>query len=257
MRMRIRAFALALVLACLSAFPAWAASGGGTGPQRDGQTDVFAGVAVDYMGKLRFEIKDRNGGAAIPGASVELWIPGLNGGEGAYVLFGVTDEEGALELDVAYNRGGQSNQFETTDGKLTFKGSLLYLSGNKLDYQVYKADWLPYPSRGTVTLELKEIPQVVVVYLHKKGGGGGSGDDGGGGKDTGNRGTPEEGYVIVDSEVPLASIDGPEVPLAPIPKTGVENYALFWGIGGALLLLAAAVVYWLLYREGKNGKTKE
>lgn len=239
------------------AFPAWAATEGGTQGQRNGQTEVIAGVAVDYMGKLRFEVKDEATKNPIKGASVELWIPGINGGEGAYVLFGVTDENGALELDVAYNRSGQENTFETADGKLEFNGTLLYLDNNQLKYQIYKAGWLPYPKRGEVKLELHEIPQVVVVYLYQKGGGGG-GHDGNseGGSGTRGGGPSDQEWMITDPEVPLAP-GSPGGPLSAIPKTGVENYALLWGIGCILMLLAAGIVSFFLWRDGRQIKSRK
>lgn len=242
---------ISLLWLCLGVFSSFAAAGGGAEVRTDGQTEIWAGVVVDYMGKLRFEVKDEATGDPIPGASVELWIPGINGGEGAYVLFGVTDENGVLELDVTRNTRGQESTFETIDGKLTFGGSLLYLSDNHLQYQVYKAGWLPYPQRGEVTLELKEVPQVVVVWLHKKGG---NGDGGGPGGGSGDGGRTQVVTEINAEDPPLAVLFPEEVPLAIIPKTGVEDYAWFWGIGCAALLAAAALTAILLWRERRKRK---
>lgn len=245
--------AIALALACLcplSAFgDARVGTEGKTESRTGGQTEIQAGVVVDYMGRLRFEVKDEKTQDPIPGASVEIRIPEVNDGEGAYVLFGVTDEEGALELDVAYSGDGQDTGID---------GSTLYLSDNILDYQVYKADWLPYPKQGQVAVDLKEVPQVVTVFLHKPSDGGGNGGGSGGG----NGGSQNPNQIITDNEVPLDTIvpenpyevlpDG-EVPTGWIPKTGVENYALFWGAGCAAFLAAAGIIVWMLYREKRQG----
>lgn len=253
---------LLFMLCWLQGLTAFAGTGGGSETRANGQTEVLAGVVVDYMGKLRFEVKDEKTLNPIPGASVELWIPGINGEEGAYVLFGVTDENGVLELDVAYQTGGKENQFVTTDGKLTFGGSLLYLSGNHLKYQVYKAGWLPYPKQGEVTLELKEVPQVITVLLHKPESSGGGDDDGGGGdggSSHGGNGGSDSTQIITEDEVALS--DRPVVPpIEPIPKTGVENHSLFWGAALLFFAAAAGVMGLILFmekrknRKGKGGR---
>ena len=83
-------------------FPAWAEDnslGGGTVPKRHEGTDIVAGVVVDYMGKLRFLVLDRDHNNPVSGVSVEIFIPSLN----RYVLFGLTDSDGIYELDAAYN----------------------------------------------------------------------------------------------------------------------------------------------------------
>lgn len=233
---------------------AFAGTEGGSETRSNGQSEVLAGVVVDYMGKLRFEVKDEKTLNPIPGASVELWIPGIRGGEGAYVLFGITDEHGVLELDVAYQTGGQENQFVTTDGKLTFGGSLLYLSGNHLKYQVYKAGWLPYPKQGEVTLELKEVPQVITVLLHKPeggGGGNGGGGNGGGGSGHGGNSSFDSSQIETKEEVPVPDYTGVQ-PIAPMPKTGVENYSLFWGAALLFFVMAAGVMGLILFKEKRK-----
>ena len=253
-KIKMKAAGILAAIMCLFAFPAFAGTGGGSETRTNGQTDVMAGVAVDYMGKLRFEVKEEKTMAPIPGASIELWIPGILGGNGAYVLFGVTDEEGALELDIAYQKG-QENQWIDSDGKLTFDGSILYLPENRIQYQAYKADWLPYPKQDEVILTWEEIPQVVTVLLHKKGGSTGGGDSGGGDSEGGE--TPESIPVTVIPEIPQlpGQPQFPEVPQLPgggIPKTGVEQYARYWGMAFLFFLAAAVLAGVILHREKKK-----
>lgn len=146
---------------------AWASgSSAGTGGVQ-GQTDVMAGVVVDYMGKVQFRVLDRETETPVAGASVELYIPALD----RYVLVGMSDESGVFEMDIAYNRNSnlsEAAQFINGSGKAALPGSLLHLDSNQLKYQVYKADWLPYPNKGSVELELKDLPQVVTVYLYQE-----------------------------------------------------------------------------------------
>lgn len=221
-----------------------AASGGGAEPVRDGQTDVLAGVVVDYMGKLQFLVIDRDTGEPIAGASVEIYIPSLN----RYVLFGVTDENGILELDVAY--GEREGQFTEADGQIIFSGITLFLKDNNITYRVYKAGWLPYPYDGTTVLEAREIPQVITIKLYKKSSGGGSGGSGGGGNGgtstgTGPAGEPDSPWL------PLQPDPGKEPASPGIPKTGVEDTMQYWIAGLLFFLIAGGITGFLLWNEKK------
>lgn len=225
---------------------AFADTMGGAVHGDNGQTEIVAGVVVNYMGKLRFEVYQKDTNIPIPGASVELYISSLD----RYVLLGVTDEYGVYELDVAYDMGvshsggSGENQFVTTDGTITFQGSVLYLTSNEINYQIYKAEWLPYPHQGNLILELKEIPQKVVVYLYQKGKGGDDSGSTGSSKDPGG-----PGKDIPDKP---GQPDKPE--LGSIPKTGVEGAMEYWA-GGLLFFLMAGGILWYLIRE--EGKIKE
>lgn len=244
-----RGLRIAWLLICslwLMAMTSWAATSGGAETveiEADNNTEIYAGVVVDYMGKLKFHVTDRDTGNPIPGASVEIKIK--VGDEERYVLFGVTDENGCLEIDIAHAKG-QTIKVDEIDGKLTFTGTLLYLENNQIEYRVYKAGWLPYPKEGTALLESKEIPQTVEVQLYKKsegGGNGGGGENGGGNKVPSVPDTPAEG----PGEGP-----GPEPPAVIIPKTGVEGYIPIWAAGAMLFLAGAGILVYLLHKEKKE-----
>lgn len=111
------------ILCLISCLTAWAESGGGAVPKSDG-TEVMAGVAVDYMGQLKFVVLERGTNEPIPGASIEIYMPGLE----RYVLVGISDADGIYEQDVAYNRNPdwpESEQVVIVNGKLMFQGTLL------------------------------------------------------------------------------------------------------------------------------------
>lgn len=238
----------------------WAGSSGAE-PKRDGQTDVMAGVVVDYMGKLRFLVLERGTEIPIPGASVEIYIPSLD----RYVLFGLTDANGIYELDIAYNMipgADLSSQFETVNGEPKLQGTLLYLDSNRIKYQVYKAGWLLYPTQGEEVLETKEVPQTIIEHLYKKKGDSGSGNGDGGNKGNntgGNNGGNSGGSIssppfdqlvsLISDAVPLAGLHEDEKGTGGIPKTGVEGAIPYWAAGFVFFLLAGGVLYYLLKKE--------
>lgn len=234
------------LLCLLTGFPAWAGSSGGATPKQDGQTEVQAGVVVDYMGKLRFVVLEEGTEIPIPGASVEIFIPALD----RYVLFGLTDANGIYELDVAYNMDPNipdSAQFDEVDGNYTFTGSPLYLSSNNIRYRVYKVDWLPHPSVGETMLGTTEFPQVITIYLHKKTPdpsptSPGSSSGGSGGSTIG-----DIVQSIIDPEVPLGGLGS-----GLIPKTGIEGAMQYWLLGLVFFLLAGGIVIILLKKDRRS-----
>ena len=250
----------------LSSGTAFADTMGGAVHGDNGQTEISIGVVVNYMGKLRFEVYQRNTEIPIPGASVELYLSSLD----RYVLLGVTDEQGVYELDVAYDMSGVSgfagtadNQFVTTDGTVTFQGSILYLNSNEIKYQIYKAGWLPYPHQGELILEMKEVPQKEVVYLYQKGSEVVDPDDPDPPTPPVPPGKPEPGKDIIDSiqkiltEIldqltPTGSLESD----GTIPKTGVEGAMQYW-IVGLLFFLAGGGILWYLIRKEQKIKEKK
>jgi len=255
-RKSIKLWLICSLLCLLTGFPAWAGTEGGAIPKRNGQTEVQAGVVVDYMGKLRFVVLEQKTQVPIPGASVEIYIPALD----RYVLFGLTDADGIYELDVAYNMDPDtpdSARFTENEGNYTFTGSPLYLSSNNIRYRVYKANWLPRPSIGETMLETKEVPQVITIYLNKPSTGGG------GGGTTTNPTTPTvippgstpTGKSLIDSFLEtLQSILDSAVPQGglnseAIPKTGVEGAVHYWLLGFVFFLLAGGIVCILLKKD--------
>lgn len=226
---------------------AMAASEGGAEPFRDGQTDVMTGVVVDYMGKLQYLVTDQSTKNPIPGASVEIYIPSLD----RYVLFGVTDANGILELDVAY--GERTGQFVESGGQTVFPGTTLFLKDNNIAYRAYKSDWLPYPYEGTTVLETREVPQIITIALYKhKGGGGGGGSSSGGGS-----GENTVTFPIGPSDVPLVDLAADQT-AGGIPKTGVEGTMQYWIAGLLFFLIAGGLVALVLrYDKVEYGRKRQ
>lgn len=133
--------------------------------------EARTGAIISRIGKLYFEVTDKESLAPVPGASIEIWIPSSHDGEGACVLLGLTSEAGILELDVAFNTKKSKNKLGSADGKVIFKGSLLYLPSEHLKYRAYKAGWLPDVYEGDVILEAHKTPQTVKIPLLQKRGG--------------------------------------------------------------------------------------
>lgn len=236
----------------LTAGMAWAGQGQGTVSENNGQTDIEAGVIVaDYMGKLRFEVYRQGTTTPIEEASVELYIPSRD----RYVLLGLTDANGIFELDFNYNSDSSADlaaQFLASDGTLAFQGTLLYLTSNEIQYQVYKSGWLPYPYQETETLTINQDTQVITVYLYKQSTGGGSG--GGGGSSTSSGGSGSGGsslddlFELIEDEAPLAGLD-PGEKAGQLPKTGVEGAVPYWIAGTVFFLLAGGILVFLWKKE--------
>ncbi|WP_313187188.1 hypothetical protein [Lacrimispora sp.] len=243
-------------------FPVWADDnnlGEGSVPIRNGQTDIMAGVAVDYMGKLRFLVLDRDLGKPIAGASVEIFIPSLN----RYVLFGLTDSNGIYELDVAYNMNfsvADSDQFVKNDGEdYAFQGTLVYLNDNNIQYRVYKAGWLPYPHEGSYLVKGDKVPETITIKLYQKEtkpnqpgpGGSSSGGSSSGGKSPG--GTPMN-TPPADKPPLLNNAEGTGT--SGIPKTGVEGTFPYWAFGFVFFLLAGGTIRKLSKLDNESKETK-
>ncbi len=240
----------------LTAGAVWAGQSGSQ-PVRGGGSDLGAGVVVDYMGKLRFLVLERDTLKPIEGAAVELYISSLE----RYVLFGLTDGDGIYELDIAYNTNPDADlnaQFTTAGDGFSFPGSLLYLNSNRIAYQVYKGGWLLYPTQGEVVLGSKEMPQVVTIYLYKKG------SDNGGPSDPepkppgiseSNGGSPETRLQqlldLISEAVPLSGLLDGEDPVRTggIPRTGVEGAVPYWIAGLIFFVLAGGILWYLLKKE--------
>lgn len=258
-RKRIVRMYLVCMLLLLTGKSAMAATGGGAEPVQDGQTDVMAGVVVDYMGKLQFAVTDRDTGSPVREASVEIYIPSLD----RYVLFGVTDEDGISELDVAF--GDEEGQFAETDRQAVSSGVTLYLKDRNISYRVYKAGWLPYPMDGAIQLHTRDVPQVIKVQLYqeKKNGGGGS-SGGSGGTSSGSSGNVNPNgsgnvptipaFPIEDSNIPRGGLETAD---GGIPRTGVEGTMQYWIAGLFFFLIAGGILIILLKSEAGNGGRAE
>ncbi len=244
-------------------FPVWAGDnslGKGTVPKRNGKTDIMAGVVVDYMGKLRFLILDRDLNNPIAGVSVEIFIPSLN----RYVLFGLTDSNGMYELDVAYNMNSSvpdSDQFINDDGNYTFNGTLVYLNDNNIQFRVYKAGWLPYPHTGSYILKGDKVPETITVKLYQEKKDGDSGDHGtspgkttSGGGSLGSTPSVKNPPASLD-EIPPFDSEG-KTGTGGIPKTGVEGVLRYWAFGFLFFLIAGGGIWKLLKLENESKETK-
>jgi len=243
-------------------FPVWADDnnlGEGAVPKKKGQTDIMAGVVVDYMGKLRFLVLDRDLNKPIAGVSVEIFIPSLN----RYVLFGLTDSNGIYELDVAYNMNSSvadSDQFIKNDGEdYSFQGTLVYLNDNNIQYRVYKAEWLPYPYEGSYLVKGDKVPETIIVKLYQKetkpnkpsSGGNSSGGSSSGGRSPGV--TPVN-TPPTDTPPSLNNAEGSGT--SGIPKTGVEGTLPYWVFSLVFFLLSGSTIWKLSKLDNKSKETK-
>lgn len=254
---------LSWLICCLlflfACFPVWAddnSLGEGSVPKRDGQTDIMAGVVVDYMGKLRFLVLDRDSDNPIAGVSVEIFIPSLN----RYVLFGLTDTNGMFELDVAYNMNysvPDSDQFINDDGNYTFNGTLVYLNDNNIQYRVYKAGWFPYPHTGSYILKGDKVPETITVKLYQEkeyDNETGPGKTTSGGGSSGSAPTVKPPPASLEEIPPLDS--GGTTGTGGIPKTGVEGTLHYWAFGFIFFLLAGGAIWKLSKLDNESKETK-
>ena len=241
-------------------FPAWADGkilGGGAIPKGNGDTDIMAGVVVDYMGKMRFLVLDRKFNTPIEDVSVEIFIPSLN----RYVLFGLTDSNGIYELEVANSialSAPESEQFIKDGNNYTSNGMLVYLNSNRVQYRVYKAGWAPYPCSGIYTLKGEKEPETVTIYLYQR-----NGEETDGEETGSNIIVPGEGFP---GDIPLNTLpsDIPdEIPpfsygkgTAGIPKTGVEGALYYWALGLIFFLIAGGAIRKLSRLDNESKETK-
>lgn len=245
---------LLILLVC---FPVWAdgkSSGGGAVPKGNGDTDIMAGVVVDYMGKMRFLVLDIESNNPLESVSVEIFIPSLN----RYVLFGMTDSSGIYELEVVNSTAlsaPESEQFIKDGDNYISNGMLVYLSSNRVRYRVYKAGWNPYPRSGRYTLKGGKEPETVTIYLYQRNGNDSDDDDAGSKKVV-----PGEGSIpleelpseIPDKIPPLSHSEG----TSGIPKTGVEGALYYWALGLIFFLLAGGAIWKLSRPDTKSKETK-
>lgn len=274
-RRRILVVLLMCMFLLLSAQTALAETSGGAWRDPSG-TDITAGVMIDYMGKMRFTIVDADTGEPIPGASIEIYIATLD----RYVLVGVTDANGNLEMDVAY--GGRKNMTHGEDGKPVFSGSLdridqfaynsgqfmltqspLFLTDNTITYRVYKAQWLPYPHSGKMTLDIKQIPYEIPVRLFRLTKDNKPSNVGG----PNGGGTIGTGQVMTMTMMPLITPFPGEVTIeeamqegietGQIPKTGVEGTMWYWIIAAVFFVAAGLIIIYLMRAENDKEKKRE
>lgn len=218
-------------------------------------TDISAGVLVDYMGKLRFLVKEEKNKKPIEGAFVELYVKGLD----KYVLFGETDSSGLFEMDATYpGMDGNNNtnpSDENKNGRISTQRKAVF-EDNHLSWRVYKENYLPYPKEGDLILTTLDLPCEVDVYI----------------KEVAETEPVTEPPVTetdpIETETPPNTNKQPETQWKPpvtnvnngsakpgsIPKTGVESAVVYWGIGLLLCVLGVLLILVYLGKVKKNEK---
>jgi hypothetical protein len=224
-----------------------------------GRTDISAGIMIDYMGILRFQVRDKDTLEPVEGAFIELYVKGLN----KYILFGQSDENGIYQLDISYDQVNEEYQYMEKDGHITYIGSLAYFEESLIKWKVYKEGYQPYPETGEANLKELSTPYQIDVYLYKEqtkppieseiesedstesstqiepsaesensDKSGGNLSDNGGNK-SGNTGQKNSGKM---------------------PKTGIERAVTLWSIGAGLCLVALSLILILWRRHEKDKK---
>lgn len=218
-------------------------------------TDISAGVVVDYMGKLKFIIKDEETAKPIEGASVELYVPELE----RYVLFGQSGADGIYQLDVSYGTGtDEQKQYLQGESEAREKGRIAEFESNQIRWKVYKKDYLPYPAEGEVFLDAVTLPYEVEVSLYREPGETDETQATEEPDDTDDtEGTePTETDTTETTKTPVTNPSGNQKPphSGQIPKTGVEQALGYGMIGLGFCVAAAFLIILYLYRKKENEK---
>lgn len=240
---RMAAAALSFLLGVCLAVTAFAqesnAKTGGTTAQQKADTEVWAGVSVDYMFPLRYEVYDPHN-QPLAGVSIEHYD--YNAQE--YVYVGRTNENGTWETKVP---AGYFNEviIGGAQGVSVADTRALYEGNGELRHRLSKDGFLIVEGLADYTIETDEKgEQVIVIRI------------------TMQYDTPESSSV--PNESPSSGVAKPEstqpnstsTPAAStggrLPQTGVPSYWIFLAVGSLLLLLAALIIYKILRDEKKN-----
>lgn len=198
----------------------------------EGTTDIWAGVAVDYMFPLRYEVYDE-AERPLEGSSIEHYD--YSGSE--YLFVGRTDTAGAWETRVppAYwmsniqgaSSGGEAAVVDTT-GPYTGDGPLRH----RVSKEGYETQ------EETAEISVEEIngkaTAVVRVYMARQ--------DASQGTDSGGNNTNNA------NTTPSAA--------GRLPQTGVQNYWICFAAAGLLLLIASVLLFKMLRDEKKKRHQK-
>lgn len=183
-----------------------------------GTTDVWAGVSVDYMFPLRYEVTDADGS---PLAEVSIEHYDYNGEK--YIFVGRTDETGVwvTEVPPSYWMHNIMGQGEAS----IVDTSNIYSGEGRLRHRVSKEGYQLEEGLADVSVENPggKATGVVRITLARAPE---SGDPGGSG--------------------------------GAIPQTGVQSHWLYFAAGGLLFLLAALILWRALRAQGRaNEETQE
>lgn len=184
----------------------------------EGSTDVWAGVSVDYMFPLRYEVYDADGNP-LEGVSIEHYDYTLK----EYIYVGRTDANGVWETEVPPSYWmkviiGYESSGET--GAKVVNTDTLYSGDGPLRHRVSKDGFVLVEGEAEYTIEnIEGQGATVVIRINMQRSPAGGGDTGG---------SPA------------------------LPQTGVQNYWIYFAAGSLLLLLAAAILYKVLKEEKKK-----
>lgn len=186
----------------------------------DGTTDVWAGVTVDYMFPLRYEVYDAADKTPIEGASIEHYD--YSGAE--FIFVGRTDAGGVWVTEVAPSYWMHNIQgIETESGAAVVDTTGLYTGEGALRHRVSKGGYEVEEAVADVSVENLDNKATGIVRVY------------------------------------LKRIETPPTPSTPgsggaLPQTGVQNYWMYLAAGSLLLLIAALIAYKALREEKRRPK---
>ena len=231
---KVRAGVLAFLLAAVSAF---AQENNGNLGGATGDTEIWAGVTVDYMFPLRYEVYDPKN-QPLSGVSIEHYD--YNAKE--YVYVGRTNENGIWETQIPadyFNNViiGGAQGVSVADTRALYEGN------GELRHRLSKNGFLIVEGRADYTIELNEKrEQVIVVRVTMQY------------EDSASSSTPSPSEPGTSGTNPPASVPNSRPNGGGLPQTGVPSYWIFLAVGSLLLLLAALIICKILYDEKKNRK---
>lgn len=237
MKKRLVAAALSFLLILCMAVSAFAQENNGNLGGATGDTEIWAGVTVDYMFPLRYEVYDPKN-QPLSGVSIEHYDHNAK----EYVYVGRTNENGIWETQIPadyFNNViiGGAQGVSVADTRALYEGN------GELRHRLSKNGFLIVEGRADYTIELNEKrEQVIVVRVTMQY------------EDSASSSTPGPSDPGTSGTNPPASVPNSRPNGGGLPQTGVPSYWIFLAVGSLLLLLAALIISKILYDEKKNRK---
>lgn len=182
----------------------------------EGATDVWAGVTVDYLFPLRYEVYDAADKTPLENASIEHY----DYSAGEYVFVGRTDANGVWSTEVPPSYWMNNIQgVKAGDGAAVVDTTGLYTGEGALRHRVSRDGYELQEGLADVSVENLDgaATGIVRVYLKRS--------------------------------------DTPETPGGgSLPQTGVQNYWKYFAAGSLLLLIAALITYKALLDDRRRRK---